>query len=190
MFRNMRRRLVLLVATTVALTGAGLAVQSPATAAVAYGGDVHRSTTIERADDWLSRNVQYSQSTQDDDAIWDVNHGRKYRPDCSGFVAMTWKLNAANPVGSKGIFTQNLDSYAHTIDFNDLLPGDALLRTKSTDAEPAHVVLFHKWSDGLDSMWIYSESNSRDDMKHVVRTARWFHDHDYKAIRYDNIIKG
>jgi hypothetical protein len=189
LFKNMRRRLGLLVALAVAVTGAGLAVQSPASAVVAYGADVYRSTTIERAADWNSRNVQYSESLSASDAVWDVNHGRKYRPDCSGFVAMAWKLNGGDPVGSSGINTQKLDNYAHDIDYNDMLPGDALLRL-SSNPDPAHVMLFEKWSSGFDSMWIYEESNSRTDMEHKVISASWFHGNGYKAIRYDHIIKG
>jgi hypothetical protein len=189
LFKTMRRRLGLIFATTAALTGAGLMVQSPASAVVAYGAEVHRSTTIERAADWNSRNVQYSESTNPNDAVWDENHGRKYRPDCSGFVAMAWKLNGGDPLGSSGIFTQNLDNYAHNIDYNDMLPGDALLRLASTAAEPAHVMLFQKWSSGFDSMWIYEESGTRTDMEHKVITASWFHSNGYKAIRYDHIIR-
>ena len=183
MLKNLRRRLCVLVATAVALTVGATLIQGPANAVtIAYGADVYRSTVIDRAADWNSRHIAYNQSANS----WDENHGREYRQDCSGFVAMAWKLNGGNPVGSTGIYTGDLLDYAHQIDYNDMLPGDALLKLSGT----AHVMIFDKWDSGFDSMWVYEESNPTTDMRHIVLTASWFHSNGYEAIRYDHIIKG
>ena len=42
----------------------------------------------------------------------------------------------------------------------------------------------------LVAMWIYEESNSVNDMRHLDISASWFHSHSYGAIRYDHIIAG
>ncbi len=179
----MRRRSLL----TAALAGAGATVtgvglSSPASAAIAYGADVKRSVTIERAKDWWDRNIPYNDGAY----TWDVNKGRKYRQDCSGFVAMCWKMNGDDPDGSYGIFTGNLDQYSHRIDWNDLLPGDALLLKNE------HVKLFEKWANPATKadFWIYEEGRPATDMNHYSINVVELRQAGYVPMRYDHIIKG
>jgi len=168
-FRN------LIVAVVVGATVSMAAIQAPAVAAPAYGGDVKRSVVINRAQDWLDRNVQYDSGA----VAWDINQGRQYRQDSSGFVSMTWKLTSNATTGT-------LDNYSHQINWNDLLPGDALLKQGS------HVLLFDSWvnADTKADFWIYELRNSDSDMLHRKVNVRDTRNDDFVPMRYDHIVKG
>jgi hypothetical protein len=178
----MRKFMNLVVALMVATTVSGVAFQTPASAVIAYGADVKRSITIQRAQDWYDRNIPYDQGAYS----WDENRGRTYRQDCSGFIAMVWKMNGGNPNGSAGIWTGNLDDYSHRVNWNDLLPGDALL------LEGTHVQLFHAWvdPDTKADFWIYEEGSTATDMNHRKVNVIAERQAGYVPMRYDHIIAG
>ncbi len=195
MWKSVNRRVrVVAVATLLAATASIVSMQSPAfatasdegstetlttaedasLAAAGYGGDVHRDTAMERGKDWYSRNVPYNQSA----TAWDVNHGKKYRTDCSGYVSMVWKLKTS-------LTTSTLDTVSHVINWNDLLRGDALL------LKGDHVQLFDKWvnADTKADFWIYEEGSTASDMNHKQIHVITERDTGYKPYRYNHIIK-
>src|SRR5512142_2177506 len=109
-----------------------------AAAGVKYGGPIKRSDVIKRAADWNKRNVQYSQTAY----AWDLNHGKRYRTDCSGFVSMSWALTSSRT-------TQTLGGVATKIAWKNLKPGDMVLRKSH------HVELFDKWANSSHTkFWI------------------------------------
>jgi hypothetical protein len=105
-------------------------------AASSVGGPITRAEVIARAKYWYERgDTWYSQDQAD--AVSDGTGG-KYRPDCSGLVAMAWHL----PKKSDGwdLNTGDFHSYSGKSwlsSLHDLLPGDALLRE-------GHMELFEK----------------------------------------------
>jgi hypothetical protein len=54
----------------------------PDSSPIRYGGPISYAQVMLRAADWLRRDVPYSQDNNQ--AVWDVNRGRRYRADCSG----------------------------------------------------------------------------------------------------------
>jgi hypothetical protein len=195
MWKNVNRRVrVVALAALLAATASILSMQSPAFAAASdegvtetlttaqqailaaagYGGDVHRDTVMERGKDWYSRNVPYNQSA----TAWDMNNGKKYRTDCSGFISMAWKLNSS-------LTTSTLDTVSHVINWNDLLRGDALL------LQGDHVQLFDKWVDAnaKADFWIYEEGSTASDMNHRQIHVVTERNDGYKPYRYNHIIR-
>ncbi|WP_249998404.1 hypothetical protein [Actinoplanes sp. M2I2] len=168
-FRN------LVVAVVVGVTASVAVLQVPAAAAPAYGGDVKRSIVINRAENWLDRHVPYDVGA----FAWDINRGRQYRQDSSGFVSMTWKLTTSAT-------TRTLGGYSHEIDWNDLLPGDALLN------EGLHVCLFDAWVDeGTKAdFWVYELRDAASDMRRHRVNVRSARSDGYRPMRYDHIVKG
>ncbi|GAB2591729.1 hypothetical protein Aab01nite_38640 [Paractinoplanes abujensis] len=143
-------------------------------AAAGYGKPVSRDTVMTRAKDWFNRNVPYD----DTSSAWDVNEGKRYRQDCSGFVSMAWKLRTSKT-------TRTLDQVSHVINWNDLLRGDALVHYDD------HAVLFDKWvdADTKADFWVYEESNPTNDMNHRKINVRDIRNDGFKPYRYDGIRK-
>jgi hypothetical protein len=156
-------------------------IAKPASAASTVGGPITRAEVIARAKYWYDRgDTWYSQDQND--AISDGD-GHKYRPDCSGLVAMAWHL----PKKSDGwdLNTDNFHSYSKKSwlgSLHDLLPGDALLKD-------GHMELFERWVDAGDhtrGAWVYSENTYGQKTNHNVNS--WGEMTSYRGIRYDNII--
>ncbi|WP_305784476.1 hypothetical protein [Symbioplanes lichenis] len=139
-----------------------------------YGKPIQRADVLERGINWYNRNIPYSQSA----TATDKGAGKRYRTDCSGFVSMAWKLKTS-------LTTRSLDTVSHVINWNDLLPGDALLK-KGT-----HVQLFERWvdEDTKADFWIYEEGSTASDMNrrkiHVIDARH----SGYEPYRYDSIRK-
>ncbi|MFD4639132.1 NlpC/P60 family protein [Lentzea sp. NPDC058436] len=139
-------------------------------AAAGYGGSISRTEVIKRAKDWWDRKVPYSQSAY----AWDVNKGKKYRTDCSGFVSMTWKLTTSRN-------TRNLHEVATKISWANLKPGDMILRN-------GHVKLFEKWANSAKtSAWIYEEGSTATDMDHETVTVSSLKSGGYAPWKYNKI---
>jgi len=144
---------------------------SEALKAAGYGGTITRSEVLARAKNWWDRKVPYSQSAY----AWDVNHGKTYRTDCSGFVSMTWKLTSSRT-------TETLDNVSARISWANLKPGDMVLRAGH------HVKLFEKWtSSAKTSMWIYEEGSTATDMDHETVSVSYLKDNGFLPWRYNNI---
>lgn len=94
---------------------------------------------IARGQDWVNKNVPYSQSKTYDG----------YRTDCSGFVSMCWMLS------KPGLTTSTLGSVSRAINKDDLQPGDAM------NCASRHVVLFAGWSSSSRTNYIsMAEANT------------------------------
>jgi cell wall-associated NlpC family hydrolase len=135
-----------------------------------YGATITRAEVMRRAWYWYDLNVSYSQHRYH----WDVNHGKKYRTDCSGFVSMAWALRTSRN-------TRNLDQVATRIGWSQLRRGDMVLRN-------GHVQLFHKWANSKKtSFYIVEEGSTASDMNYRrVRVAfaksRGYHPYKYNKI--------
>ncbi|WP_045316729.1 hypothetical protein [Lentzea aerocolonigenes] len=139
-------------------------------AAAGYGGSISRTEVISRAKNWWDRKVPYSQTAY----AWDVNHGKQYRTDCSGFVSMTWKLTSSRT-------TSTLDGVATKIAWANLKPGDMILRN-------GHVKLFEKWANTAHtSVWIYEEGSTATDMDHETTTIATLKSGGYAPWKYNKI---
>lgn len=93
-----------------------------------------------------------------------------YRPDCSGFISMAWRLSSA-------LTTATLPSVADEIgDRRDMQPGDILMWDDGDpNANGGHVVLFHKWVDmQAGTFYLYEQANSDDDMDYEIRDVDSF----------------
>ncbi len=136
------------------------------------GATAARRQVIERAFTWLDANVQYSQS----------RFYRGYRADCSGFVSMCWDLGqsytTANFIAGGGE-SFKLGSY------DDLLPGDALVRRSNGKG---HIVLFLGWNDSRHGgACVVEQASTRLDMEYGVRTVSQMRAAGYRAIRADQL---
>jgi len=173
---------VLTLTTGVLALDTAVGTQPEAAAESSVGGTISRSEVIARAKYWYGRgDTWYSQDQND--AISDGD-GHKYRPDCSGLVAMAWHL----PKKSDGwdLNTGDFADYSGKsyVDLDDLLPGDALLRS-------GHIELFEKWVDASDhheGAWVYSENTFGQKTNHNI--DRWAELSGYRGIRYDKIVGG
>ena len=80
--KRVRTVLGILIATTAFSHPVRAQAQSaPAATAlpVVYNAAISRTQVMQRAADWLRRDIPYSQDNQK--ATWDLNRGRRYRPD-------------------------------------------------------------------------------------------------------------
>jgi hypothetical protein len=146
------------VAATILLSAIAWATLAQASS---VGGAISRAEAISRAIYWLNRgDTWYSQNQAN--AISDGTGGA-YRPDCSGFVAMTWHLpkktdgwdfnvrdyvNGPSPSapGWAGVTRVSLDG---------LKAGDAIIKK-----DLSHIELFDRWvnaSDHTQGIWTYGE---------------------------------
>lgn len=136
----------------------------------AYGGAITRAEVISRAKNWWDRKIPYSQTAY----AWDVNHGKQYRTDCSGFVSMAWKLTTSRT-------TSTLDEVATRVTWANLQPGDMILRN-------GHVKLFEKWtSSAKTAMWIYEQGSTSTDMDHETVSVSSLKSGGYLPWKYRNI---
>ncbi|MGW8989873.1 hypothetical protein ACWGRF_08095 [Streptomyces zhihengii] len=172
-----------LTASVLGLTAAVVSeVAAPSTAyASSVGGAISRAEILNRAEWWIDTyGAIYSQDQADAKASVT---GEKYRPDCSGFVSMAWRLPKD---GGWDRNTRNLTSYGDTagVSLDDLKPGDAIL-----DSVDGHVALFHKWTDSSKTnMWVYEEYSTGDPGRHVVKSKSDYADSGYRGISYDEVV--
>ena len=147
-----------------------IGIQQIDAAAAGYGGTITRAEVISRAKDWWDRKIPYSQTAY----ASDVNRGKTYRTDCSGFVSMAWKLTTSRT-------TSTLDEVATRISWANLKPGDMILRN-------GHVKLFEKWANTAHtSVWIYEEGSTATDMDHETVTISSLKSGGYAPWKYKKI---
>ena len=102
---------------------------------VAPAHAITRTEVLKRANHWIKKKVQYSQSS----------YYQGYRRDCSGFVSMAWKLKTSYT-------SSDIGSTAHKISWRKLKPGDAVRR-------PGHVEIFAGWKNKRKRQyWALEES--------------------------------
>ncbi len=112
-----------------------------------------------RAYDWLTRRVRYSQDNGR--PVWDVNRGRRYRPDCSGFVCMALAIDPRDPRYGRALVTWELPRVCTPIEWSELLPGDILLHVNPKRRGNDHVRLFEVWLDAAKTRATVVEASSK-----------------------------
>jgi hypothetical protein len=173
---TINRRTVLRSALASAMIATAAVAVSPAAPAQAAPNDpISRADVIDRAQNWVDRNIQYSQSgtATGPDGVY------SWRRDCSGFVSMALKLG---PTGLSAPNTTALagSTYSSGIAKANMKAGDYLVDAGN------HVVLFHKWANADHTQfWLYEESNPTDDMNHRIANLSTYSG--YVARRADNI---
>jgi len=182
-----RIRALVCLGVVAGVLNAPAAVQArPATAAVVYGGAISRDRVLRRAADWLRRDVAYSQDNRN--ATWDPGRGRRYRPDCSGFVSMAWALDPRHAGLGRALVTWELPTVSTRVSWARLAPGDILLRLVPGDRGREHVVLFQGWVDRTKTrFWIVEENGRVYDMRRRVVTVRGVTPA-FRPYRYDRIF--
>lgn len=150
-----------------------------------YGGRISRVQVLRRAQDWLRRDLSYSQDNSR--ARWDLHRGRTYRPDCSGFVSMAWALEPRR-IG-RALVTWELPTVADPIGWASLRGGDALLRLAPGNRGTEHVQLFHRWTGAARTRAVIIEqSGSYHGMRRKIVTVSGARAAGYRPYRYRNIF--
>jgi len=147
--------------------------------------EISRADVIERAMFWVDDPRDYS---MDVDARETGIDGKGWRPDCSGFVSMSWNLRRSDGDGGTG--TGQLPEVVDMIEKEDLEPGDALLITPGANGQSyGHVVLFNGWAD--DDMTKYEglEQVGRPYSRTMKRTIEYPYDNGkpFDPCRYQKI---
>jgi hypothetical protein len=181
-FRRAGLLLVLLVAF--------IAPPAPAAASpVVYGGRITRTQILIRAMNWVRLGVAYSQDNSR--AAWDVNRGRRYRTDCSGFVSMAWALDPLASGLGRAPVTWELPRYATPIRWARLASGDILLRLDPADRGSEHVELFERWAGSARrTMAVLESSSSYGRTRRRLVTVAALARAGYAPYRYRNVISG
>jgi len=189
MFRvNMVRALAVAVAMSAGLVIASESRAAPAAPAAParYGGPIGRTQVMIRGLDWLRRDIAYSQDNRR--ARWDLNRGRRYRPDCSGFVSMAWALDPRRAGLGRALVTWELPSVSTRVRWDRLRRGDILLHLNPANRATEHVQLFAGWVDaGRTRAWVLEQSSRARGMRRravVLAAAR----RDYLPYRYRHIV--
>lgn len=178
---------VSLLMCAAALTGvvppASAAPARQQAAAVVYDGPIGRTQVVQRALDWLRRDISYSQDNRR--ATWDANRGRRYRPDCSGLVSMAWAVDPGR-IG-RALVTWELPTISTRVGWARLRRGDILLHLEPSNRAGEHVQLFAGWVDRTRTRaWVIEQSGSTHDMRRrtvAVSAAREI----YSPYRYRHI---
>lgn len=146
-----------------------------------------RSLVMARAQQWVDREIPYSQTGWADE-IGDIvdSPSAGWRRDCSGFTSMGWNL--AKP----GASTRTLHYSATPITKESLQPGDALVSYDN------HALIFGGWADPLRiAYYAYEMSSSQSKTTGdgtVVRITpypywSWPEDHPYIPYRLNGITE-
>lgn len=139
---------------------------------------VDRESVLERARRWVDDEVPYDQGKCHESG----DGGSEYRTDCSGFVSMAWALGRSYTTGN---FARDRQGAWHSIDWDELEPGDAIVaHTK----ELQHMVLFVKWKDD-DRTRLKTYESRGEDLGTVsnVRQVDAMKEAGYHPIRLDDI---
>ncbi|MFC6081497.1 FG-GAP repeat domain-containing protein [Sphaerisporangium aureirubrum] len=173
-----------------------------ASAASTAGGPITRSEVLTRAQNWVSRNVQYNLTRRSNTLVTDVDGSHRYGPDCSGLVSMAWHITANS--GKGGNSTSDFAGWSgkrYLSSLHDLRPGDAILKD-------GHMELFARWKNSADhsqGAWTYSLNGGADpdgdgwqndwakgpstNSHGQVGSESWSSMQDYRPIRYNNIVE-
>jgi hypothetical protein len=164
MIRSMTTALLTSVAVLLGVAPAPpVRAGQPATA-VEYDGPIGRTVVMQRALDWLRRDIAYSQDNRQ--AKWDANRGRRYRPDCSGLISMAWAVNPGRPGPGRALVTWELPSISTRVGWARLRRGDILLYLEPGNRAREHVQLFAGWVDpGRTRAWIIEASGRTHGMR-------------------------
>jgi hypothetical protein len=150
--RIRRTRTLLIIAAAAGTILAGSITWMNMAQASTVGGTITRAEVISRAIYWLNRgDTWYSQDQSK--AISDGTGGA-YRPDCSGFVAMTWHLpkktdgwdfNVRDFVNGPSPSAPGWAGVTH-VSLDNMKAGDAIVRR-----DLGHIELFDTWVNPGDT---------------------------------------
>ncbi|MDR1767973.1 MAG: Ig-like domain-containing protein [Propionibacteriaceae bacterium] len=127
-----------------------MAGPAPTAHASSIGGPIATSEILSRAQDWVNRGIPYSMNA----SATDAEGAHTYRTDCSGFVSMAWHAAKSYVTGPE---TPNLPSVSNAVSYDNLQPGDALI--KQGVGAAGHARLFASWSgSGKTAMYVYELS--------------------------------
>lgn len=153
--------------TALGLSAGGLSSAAPARAATVSGPPIGRGEVMDRSWVWVNERVPYAQS-----GTYPAPGGGAYRPDCSGYTSMCWKLDQSYATFTFGDRAMTLPGYA------DLQPGDALLD------RPNHVALFAGWADAAHTKPIVHEEY---DFGEVCERRTWESCRGLEPVRISNL---
>lgn len=150
-------------------------------------GTIARAETLRRAKFWVDSRVPYSQTN----VYRDVENESTWRTDCSGLLSMAWH---AGPTGIDTYYTGNFapsggDSAGFTtaIAWNDLRPGDALLRVGNA-SHGGHIVLFVRWTNSAKTSFeLYEQPFSGATARSRIGNRSDSYFAPFQPIRYRNI---
>ncbi|MFI5593373.1 hypothetical protein ACIA5G_50570 [Amycolatopsis sp. NPDC051758] len=169
---------------------------APSALASDRGGPIARAETLARAQNWVDRSITYTQT-----GTWatDPDGAHTYRRDCSGLVSMAWHL------GSSLVTNQFLDKARagdgmHVIPFDDLRPGDAMVRDSDGSGSDGHMELFSHWvNSGNHSQgaYVYSFNSTGETVRNPYANNNFGNlgrnsdseMRSYTPIRYNRIVE-
>jgi hypothetical protein len=156
------------------LVGAGsLGFDRVAAEAAVPLAQVTRTEVIERAVSWVVQRVPYSQSR------WWTDANGTYRQDCSGMVAMAWRLDPRT-----NYWTGNLSSVSSRIPAASMRPGDILLLPRN------HTVIFAGWANDSHTRFdLYEQYRSGHPARSVSDASLdYYLGRGFRAYRYQGIV--
>ncbi|MEV8509114.1 hypothetical protein AB0368_30355 [Actinoplanes sp. NPDC051475] len=130
-----------------------------ASGAPVYGGPISRTQVMIRALDWLRRDIPYSQDNGK--ARKDINGGRRYRPDCSGFISMAWAIDTRQPGLGRALTTWELPRVSTRVRWTAMRRGDILLHLVPGNRAEEHVRLMQTWADAAHTRAVIIEQSGR-----------------------------
>jgi hypothetical protein len=134
-----------------------------------------RKQAITRGLSWFDQKVPYSQSKS----------FQGYRTDCSGFVSMCWELGSSLTTAD---LISNNSSSSLLGSYDDLLPGDALVRRVGGEG---HVMLFLGWNDAKKgTACVVEQRSTKLGMQFHTRTSSELKSDSYKPIRASKLTGG
>ncbi|MEV4628060.1 VCBS repeat-containing protein [Micromonospora sp. NPDC049523] len=139
-------RVVAGAALGVLTIGAGTLVATAPAQASTLNGPIGRDEIIDRAQNWVDRDITYTQT-----GTWasDPEGSHTYRRDCSGLVSMAWHLSRSYVTDDFRGDNAMWDTLGSLHDFQ---PGDAMVRS-------GHIELFSHWknrNDHTEGAYVYS----------------------------------
>jgi hypothetical protein len=143
-----------------------------AVAASGAGPPISRRDIVARARTWLDVRVPYGRQVSRDG----------YRTDCSGYVSMAWHT-------SRNHWTGDLNTIGVPIRYEDLRPGDMLLRHDADDpVRGSHVVLFDHWSGPVGGDFVVYEQTPPATGRRAWSSLGYRRDR-FQPYRYVNVLE-
>ncbi|WP_181871402.1 hypothetical protein [Sphaerisporangium album] len=149
-------------------------VATPAHAASTADGQITRSEVLSRAQYWVDQGYTYLNSS--DKTTWRTGPvgSEKYRRDCSGLVSMVWHLSEG--YYDTSVFESWIGGRITRLDsFNDLKPGDAVLRVNFKGLSD-HIEVFAGWKNNADhgaGAYFYSFNSTGETVRNPYKDSNF-----------------
>lgn len=148
------------------------ALAPAAMAATVSGPPIGRGEVMLRSADWVRRRIPYSQTQDQSQWATEAGGSKRYRPDCSGFASMCWRLDTSYATFTFG------DRLATLPGYGALQPGDCLLD------RPNHIAIFAGWADAAHTKPIVEEEY---DFGQVCERRVWANCRGFEPARPTNL---